>query len=445
MVRVRMQLPTTILAILQMAVLSSCADVPTTAPIGNPIKPSGGAGLVVMVPPASAPTTITQEPSVGSYFRVGTGSTVYLYLGAGRSVGVPDWHTYKVCSGGGASLVRTLPAMYGDMVGVLPSAKQHRWMGSFRPIRRQNPVDGAIWFVAGCIRTGFHSEQAYVAANGTIEGATPWGRVETVDAIAYDALPELSSGIGHRPLPQRALIKWSGSPEVRLVVGPNLSLTMSGEIFESHCFDWGEIQTVSQATFNAYTVTGVLHHGGHACGPDDRFPVADGFDYPVTPLATATPVRYDTDRYYLAQGFRASTSSGYHDGEDWNGDGGGNTDCGDAVYAPANGWIVNRQHSTTGWGNALVIEHRLPDGRKTQTILAHHELLIRTHGVVRRGELIAVVGTTGNSGACHLHWGHRDTGDPNWNLFGAGYSSSTYPYMQSASQFANANRVLAIP
>lgn len=427
-----------------LALLASCSDVPTASRPEAPLKPGGRPNLAVVVPPSSWQTPNANEPPVGSYFRVGTEPTVYLYIGTGRSVGVPDWHTYKVCSGGGASLVRTLPAMYGQMVGVLPSAKQHRWMGSFRPIRRQNPVDGAIWFVAGCIRTGFHSEQAYVLANGTIEDGTPWGRVETVDAAAYDALPELNSGIGHRPLPQRALIKHAGSSEVRMVVGPNLAVTMDGVIFESHCFDWGEIQTVSQTTFDAYAITGVLHNGGNACTSDDRFPIADGFDYPVSPYSAATPA-FDSDRYHLTLGFRASTQSGNHDGEDWNGDGGGNTDCGDAVYAPANGRIVNRQLSSTGWGNALVIEHRLPNGQQTQTILAHHESLVRTHGVVRRGELVAFVGTTGNSSHCHLHWGHRNPGDPYWNQFGLGYSSSTYPYMQSASQFVNANRVHAIP
>lgn len=445
MVRVNMQRLSTFVMLSLLAAVAGCSDAPTASRVQHPDKPAGGASFVIMLPPPSAITAPTDEPAVGSFFRVGTGSTVYLYLGGGRSLGVPDWHTYRICSGGGASLVRTLPAMYGDMVGVLPSAKQHRWMGSLRPIRRQNPTDGAIWVLSGCIRTGFHSEQAYLLANGTIEDRTPWNRVEMVDNAAYDALPELSNGIGHRPLPQRALIKWAGSQEVRMVVGPTLALTMDGDIFNSHCFDWGEIQTVSQATFDAYTVTGVLHNGGGACVADDRIPVADGFDFPVTPFPTATASRYDADRYYMIHGFESTASGSYHDGEDWNGDGGGNTDCGDAVYAPANGRIVNRQQISTGFGHALVLEHRLPDGRTTQTILGHHESLVRTHGVVRRGELIGYVGTTGNSSACHLHWGHRNPGDPYWNRFGLGYSSSTYPHMQSASQFVNANRALSIP
>ncbi|HEX7239308.1 MAG TPA: M23 family metallopeptidase [Longimicrobiaceae bacterium] len=366
---------------------------------------------------------------------------------------VPDWHTFLMCSGGGGSLVRTLPVMPGSVAGVLPSAKQHRWMSSFRPIQRQNAADGTLWLVSGCFRAPFPSGQAFVLAEGTIEDREPWARTVTVDATAFDAIPVAPGLIEHyRPLPQRTLIRWSGSGEYRMVVGPGMALGIDSEAtFNSHCFDWGEVQTVDQATFNAHGVMGILHNGANNCSADDRIPMADGFDYTISPYAVATRSYTSSDgspdRYYLAQGFRAyNSSTGYHDGEDWNGDGGGNTDCGDAVYAPANGKIVNRQNSASGWGNALVIEHRLPDGRRTQTVLAHHESLIRTHGVVRRGELVATVGTTGNSSACHLHWGHRNPGDPSWNQFGAGYSfSTTYPYMEAASQFVDRNRTLTVP
>jgi hypothetical protein len=426
-----------------LGLFSACTDLPTE-----------GAGPLAHLPSNSAlhiaPSAGDPLPA-GSYYRVGSGGAVYLFLGSNRSLIVPDWHTYRVCSGGGPSLVRSVVSLPGSVVGTLPSAKQHRWMAGMRPFQRQNPADQTTWLSTGCIRAPFSSAAAYMMAQGTIEDVAPWARIVSVAAGAYDSLPSVATPINHRPFPQRTLIKWSGSGEIRLVVGPSMALGIpTGAIFDSHCFDWNEIQTVDQATFNSYAVTGLLHDGAGACTTDDRIPLADGFDYPVSQYATATRASTSTDgapdRYYLAQGFRAWSSSGYHDGEDWNGDGGGNTDCGDAVYAPANGWIVARTYNTTGWGNALVLEHRLPDGRRTQTVLAHHETLIRTHGVVRRGELIATVGTTGNSTACHLHWGHRNPGDQHWNGFGLGYSTQTsFPNMEAASSFVDRTRQLVIP
>lgn len=425
-----------------LGLFSACADVPTDS--------SGSLAALPSSPQLQIAPAAGDPLPAGSYYRVGSGPAVYLYLGSNRSLIVPDWHTYRVCSGGGPGLVRSVNSIPGSVVGALPSAKQHRWMASMRPFQRQNPVDGAAWLTTGCIRAPFPSEQAFVMAEGTIEDRTPWARIVTVPAGAYDSLPSNAVAIDYRPFPQRTLIKWSGSGEIRLVVGPSMALGIpTGTIFESQCFDWNEVQTVDQATFYSYAVTGLLHDGGGACTVDDRIPLSDGFDYPVSPYATATRAFSSSDgqpdRYYLGQGFRAWSSWGWHDGEDWNGDGGGNTDCGDAVYAPAHGWIVARKYNTDGWGNGLVIEHRLPDGRRTQTILAHHETLIRTHGVVRRGELIATVGTTGNSTACHLHWGHRNPGDPYWNGFGLGYSTQTnFPYMEAASGFVDQNRTLVI-
>lgn len=427
------------LSIALLALLSACSDL-STEPGRKPVSAPDKARLLI------APAAGDPLPA-GSYYRVGAGGAVYLYLGSNRSLGIPDWHTYRVCSGGGPSLIRSVSSIPGTVIGAMPSAKTHRWMAGFRPFQRQNAPDGTTWLATGCIRAPFPSEQAFVMAEGTIEDKTPWARISTVAAGAYDSLPSVSTPINYRPYPQRTLIKWSGSGEIRMVVGPGMALGIpTSTVFDSHCFNWQEYQAVDQATFNSYVVTGLLHDGAGACSTDDRIPVADGFDFTVSPYPTATAAYSyqdgQPDRYYLAQGF-----TGGHDGEDWNGDGGGNTDCGDAIYAPANGLIVARQHSTatSGWGNALVLEHLLPDGRRTQTILGHMESLVRTYGPVRRGELIGTVGTTGNSTACHLHWGHRKPGDPYWNQFGVGYSSSTYPYMESASAFVNANRALYVP
>lgn len=73
--------------------------------------------------------------------------------------------------------------------------------------------------------------------------------------------------------------------------------------------------------------------------------LADGFDYPVG--------KPDADGYYVYRGF---TQNG-HLGEDWNGDGGGNSDEGDPIYSIANGIVVFSEDYKAGWGNVVIIRH----------------------------------------------------------------------------------------
>ncbi len=95
--------------------------------------------------------------------------------------------------------------------------------------------------------------------------------------------------------------------------------------------------------------------------------IADKFAYPV-----GKKVYYDTgedkkDDWYNAQDFTVNN----HLGEDWNINSGGNTDCGEPVFAAANGTIVYAENAGVGWGNVVIIEHYLPDGRKVQTLYGH--------------------------------------------------------------------------
>jgi hypothetical protein len=162
----------------------------------------------------------------------------------------------------------------------------------------------------------------------------------------------------------------------------------------------------------------------------------DGFDYPVGPP--------DGSGYYNAQDFGVwnDTYNGYHLGEDWNGNDGGNTDCDDPVYASANGDVIFNGNGGTGWGNTIILEHTLPDNTKLWTMYAHmNTLLSAVVTSVQRGEQIGTIGD--GSGDCdgspyyaHLHFEMRDTylATP-----GPGYSESTAGWIDP-SNYIDANR-----
>ena len=67
--------------------------------------------------------------------------------------------------------------------------------------------------------------------------------------------------------------------------------------------------------------------------PDGRWamvPLADGFDYPVG--------KPNGEGYYKSRGLRLNIPR--HMGEDWNGNGGGNSDDGDPVYTVGTGLVT---------------------------------------------------------------------------------------------------------
>ncbi len=66
----------------------------------------------------------------------------------------------------------------------------------------------------------------------------------------------------------------------------------------------------------------------------------------------------------------------------------------------------------TGWGNRIVIRHRLPDGQIVYSLYAHlmsRTVLVRAGDVVSAGQPIAKVGRTGRATAPHLHLEIRTT------------------------------------
>ena len=126
-------------------------------------------------------------------------------------------------------------------------------------------------------------------------------------------------------------------------------------------------------------------------------PLADGFDFPVGPP--------DGAGYYDAQPFGGRRA---HLGSDWNGNGGGDSDLGDPVFAIAGGRVVEVADHGGGWGNVVRVVHRVrePGGgeRIVESLYAHLDTVEVAAGArVERGEQLGTIGTAGGTWVAHLH------------------------------------------
>ena len=109
---------------------------------------------------------------------------------------------------------------------------------------------------------------------------------------------------------------------------------------------------------------------------------------------------------YNAQPFRTTR----HLGDDLNGIGGYNSDLGDPVYAAATGKVVYRGVPGPGWGNIIILAHRVRNATTgelevVQSLYAHLDSsLVEPDQIVARGEKIAAVGTAFGKYYAHLHF-----------------------------------------
>ena len=111
---------------------------------------------------------------------------------------------------------------------------------------------------------------------------------------------------------------------------------------------------------------------------------------------------------------------GHHLGDDLNGIGGMNTDLGDPVFATADGLVLYAGEHSPGWGNVVVIAHRVPDGRTLHSMVAHLDRIDVTPGtLVPRGGKVGSVGTANGYYPAHLHFEMRVSDGVD---IGAGYA-----------------------
>jgi murein DD-endopeptidase MepM/ murein hydrolase activator NlpD len=164
----------------------------------------------------------------------------------------------------------------------------------------------------------------------------------------------------------------------------------------------------------------------HAENPDKAIPSQllskfpkNSFAYPVGQKDYATEKNDWRDSWYNAQDFGENR----HLGEDWNKSSGGNTDCGEPVYASAAGRIVFAAGAGAGWGN-VIIEHVGSNETKVQSLYGHLETITRNEGEVKRREQIGTIGSANGRYPCHLQFELRTIECPMWNRTGGGYGDN---------------------
>ena len=162
--------------------------------------------------------------------------------------------------------------------------------------------------------------------------------------------------------------------------------------------------------------------------------IAEIFAYPIGKSETVTQAK-DKDEWYNALDFGAND----HLGEDWNKNTGGNTDCGEPVFASATGVIIYADGSGLGWGNVVIIEHTLKNGNKVQTLYGHLREILKTSGEVNKREQIGKVGNANGRYLCHLHFEMRTPDSPMWGKAGGGYSKDRRGWLDP-SEFIDKHR-----
>jgi murein DD-endopeptidase MepM/ murein hydrolase activator NlpD len=108
-------------------------------------------------------------------------------------------------------------------------------------------------------------------------------------------------------------------------------------------------------------------------------------------------VRWPILNFTLGRGL---WDSGYHQGVDLL------ASCGEPLYAAASGVVRVSQESYGGYGVAVTIDHVL-GGQATDTLYGHMTYgsrQVEAGQYVEAGQMIGLVGSTGSSTACHVHF-----------------------------------------
>lgn len=131
----------------------------------------------------------------------------------------------------------------------------------------------------------------------------------------------------------------------------------------------------------------------------------DGFDFPLGKPGASRPVGYRVTLDFCDPAYYKNFGA-WHPGVDWQSVNGPEAALGDPVWATAHGRVTKTGYFAGGWGNIVLIEHRLGDDRTIWSQYARlDQVLVEEGQVVRRGQQIGTVGKgPGNRFPALLHF-----------------------------------------
>ena len=150
----------------------------------------------------------------------------------------------------------------------------------------------------------------------------------------------------------------------------------------------------------------------HAQGDLERTPWATTMVYPVgDPLDYQRPAPGDHAGFSLSRGVNLGRRGDRHEGLDL-----ANRAQGAEVRAVAPGLVIcTRKGYSSGWGNMVVLAHRLPGGDVLFSLFAHllpGSIRVEEGQIVALGQPLGKVGRTGHASGPHLHLEFRSLTDP---------------------------------
>ncbi len=138
-----------------------------------------------------------------------------------------------------------------------------------------------------------------------------------------------------------------------------------------------------------------------------------GFDFPVgNKNAKGDYTDIQTGKkhtgWYKAVKFYEKYVYGIHPAEDWNGNGGGNTDLGQPVYSIGKGTVINAENAGGNWGNTVVIEYIYYENGAVKKLRSYYmhldSIFVQKGDFIRRRQQVGTLGNNFGMFPAHLHF-----------------------------------------